>query len=79
MRNYPQELGHEDQALTRGGKLVYPHASDYGKSMERKDVLDHFTEIRMKFIIKQKRQQKRIQTCSKGAVSPFSSAKIPIF
>lgn len=45
VRNYPQELGHEDQAFT-GGKISLPSRKwvDYGKSMERKGELDHFRD-----------------------------------
>lgn len=47
-------------------KFVYPHANEYGTSLERKGELDHITAIRMKCVKKQKRQQKEIKDLAKA-------------
>jgi len=51
---------------SQGEKFVYPHANEYGTSLERKGELDHITAIRMKCVKKQKRQQKEIKDLAKA-------------
>jgi len=51
---------------SQGKKFVYPHANEYGTSLERKGELDHITAIRMKCVKKQKRQQKEIKDLAKA-------------
>lgn len=60
--------GHEVTKIkhSQGKKFVYPHANEYGTSLERKGELDHITAIRMKCVKKQKRQQKEIKDLAKA-------------
>lgn len=66
VRDYLQKGRVTKIKRSQGKKLVYPHANEYGTSLERKGELDHITAIRMKCVKKQKRQQKEIKDLAKA-------------
>ena len=65
--NYPQELGHEDQAFT-GEKVRLP-SRKWLESWWKERVSWIILQIRMTFIVQQKRQQKRNQTSQRRSLA----------